>query len=119
MGHAHTFRSFIPHLLKLDLRIFRRVRCALAWRTETVNPLYAKGQPVLALLQHRRLPDPGGKFGLWVTSYDYLHWPWSAVVWYIWLPANCALALAPAYQLETIFQAVTEGRRNPEIQSST
>ena len=28
------------NLLKLDLRIFRRVRLALAWRTEPVIPLY-------------------------------------------------------------------------------
>lgn len=59
-----------------------------------------------------------GDLGLWLTAYAYLPWPWNSVVWYVWLPAACAFALAPAYQLETIFQAVTEGRRNPEIQSS-
>jgi len=60
-----------------------------------------------------------GDLGLWLTVYDYLPWPWNSVVWYVWLPAACAFALAPAYQLETIFQAVTEGRSNPAIQSST
>jgi hypothetical protein len=58
-----------------------------------------------------------GDLGLWLTAYGYLPWPWNSVVWYIWLPASCAFALAPAYQLETIFQAVTEERRNPQVRS--
>jgi hypothetical protein len=48
-----------------------------------------------------------GDLGLWLTAYGYLISPWNSLVWYIWLPAGCAFALAPAYQLETIFQAVS------------
>lgn len=51
-----------------------------------------------------------GDLGILLTNYAYLVWPWNAVVWYIWLPASCAFALAPAYQLETIYLAVTEGK---------
>ena len=51
-----------------------------------------------------------GDLGILLTNYAYLVWPWNAVVWYIWLPAGCAFALAPAYQLETIYLAVTEGK---------
>lgn len=54
-----------------------------------------------------------GDLGLELTAYGYLPWPWNSVVWYIWLPAACAFAVAPAYQLETIYQASTEGARRP------
>lgn len=45
-----------------------------------------------------------------LTGYASLVWPWNTVVWYVWLPAGCAFALAPAHQLETIYQAVAEGK---------
>ncbi|MDE3167515.1 MAG: hypothetical protein KGN36_17065 [Acidobacteriota bacterium] len=35
----------------------------------------------------------------------YIPWPYSAVEWYVWLPAGAAFALAPAYQLESIAHA--------------
>jgi hypothetical protein len=35
----------------------------------------------------------------------YLPWPYSAIGWYVWLPAGAAFALAPAYQLEAISHA--------------
>ncbi len=47
-----------------------------------------------------------GDLGTWLTNYGLLPWPWNSVVWYVWLPAGCTFALAPAYQLETIFQAM-------------
>lgn len=50
-----------------------------------------------------------GDVGLWLTQYGYLTWPSSSVVWYIWLPAGCAFALAPAHRLETICRAVHAG----------
>jgi len=43
------------------------------------------------------------------TSLGFLHWPWSAVQWYIWLPAAGVFALAPAYQLEAIAYARIPG----------
>ena len=51
-----------------------------------------------------------GDLGILLTNYAYLVWPWKCVVWYIWLPAGCAFALAPAYQLETMYLAITEGK---------
>jgi len=60
-----------------------------------------------------------GELGLLMAAYYYLPWPWNSVVWYISLPASCAFALAKAYRLETIFQAVTGGSHNPEVRSST
>ncbi len=35
----------------------------------------------------------------------YVPWPYSAIEWYVWLPAGAAFALAPAYQLESIAHA--------------
>jgi len=46
-----------------------------------------------------------GDVGTWAFNYGYLPYPWSAVVWYVWLPAAAAYALAPAYQLEAIHRA--------------
>ncbi len=41
-----------------------------------------------------------GTVGEWATNYNYLPWPYSSIVWYVWIPAAAAYALAPAYQLE-------------------
>jgi hypothetical protein len=46
-----------------------------------------------------------GDISIWAVSRDYLPWPWSALEWYIWLPAAGAFALAPVYQLEAIQSA--------------
>ena len=46
-----------------------------------------------------------GDVGLWAVNYGYLPWPWSAVTWYLWLPAAAAFARAPAFQLEVIRDA--------------
>jgi hypothetical protein len=87
-------------------------------------------EPVLALVLGRKAASSLvssigvslvllGELGLLLAAYYCLPWPWNSLVWYISLPASCAFALAPAYRLETIFQAVTGGRRNPEVPSST
>jgi hypothetical protein len=46
-----------------------------------------------------------GVIALWATAWGYLPWPWSSLIWYLWLPAGAAFALAPAYQLEAIQRA--------------
>ena len=46
----------------------------------------------------------------WATRWDYFPWPWSALIWYIWLPAGAAFALAPVYQLEAIQNAIAAHR---------
>ena len=46
-----------------------------------------------------------GDMGIWATLYGYLSWPSSSLVWYVWFPASCAYALAPAYQIEAIRQS--------------
>ncbi|HWB83784.1 MAG TPA: hypothetical protein VG675_06570 [Bryobacteraceae bacterium] len=46
-----------------------------------------------------------GDVALWATNYGFLPWPWSAVGWYMWIPAAALFAAAPAYQLEAIFLA--------------
>jgi hypothetical protein len=50
-----------------------------------------------------------GDIAIWATSRGFLPWPWSALEWYIWLPAASAFALAPAYQLEAISNARAPG----------
>ena len=47
-----------------------------------------------------------GDILLWASAYGYVKWPWSALEWYVWLPAGAAFALAPAYQLDAIRLAV-------------
>jgi len=49
---------------------------------------------------------------LWATAYGYLPWPWSALGWFVWIPAAAAFALAPVYQLEAIRWAAS-GRGAP------
>lgn len=46
-----------------------------------------------------------GNFASWATNYGYLPYPWSAIGWYVWLPAESAFALGPIYQLEAIYRA--------------
>ena len=45
----------------------------------------------------------------WASTAGFLHWPWSALQWYLWLPAAGVFALAPAYQLEAIAYAGMAG----------
>jgi hypothetical protein len=42
----------------------------------------------------------------WATRWGYLPWPWSALSWYLWLPAGAAFALGPVYQMEAIQNAI-------------
>jgi len=49
-----------------------------------------------------------GDVGGWAEAYGYLPYPWSAVVWFVWLPAAVCFAVAPAYQLEAIRFAAEE-----------
>jgi hypothetical protein len=46
-----------------------------------------------------------GDVMLMATRMGYLPWPYSALEWYIWLPAAAAFALAPAYQIEAVAHA--------------
>jgi hypothetical protein len=36
-----------------------------------------------------------GNVAIWATHWGYLPWPWSALGWYVWIPAAAAFALAP------------------------
>jgi hypothetical protein len=38
-----------------------------------------------------------GDAGGWAEAYGYLPYPWSAAVWFVWLPAAACFALAPAF----------------------
>jgi hypothetical protein len=42
---------------------------------------------------------------IWATAWGYLPWPWSALGWYVWIPASVAFALAPVYQWEAMRSA--------------
>lgn len=48
-----------------------------------------------------------GDVTLLAARLGYLPWPYSALDWYIWLPAGAAFALAPAYQVEAVTHAST------------
>ncbi len=56
-----------------------------------------------------------GDLGLYLTNYGYLAWPWNGIIWYIWLPAACTFALAPAYQLEAVWYASTARSPGPTM----
>ena len=53
-----------------------------------------------------------GNVLLWAARSSYLPWPWSALEWYVWLPAEAAFALAPLYQLQAVY-AARSSRRTP------
>ena len=46
-----------------------------------------------------------GDIALLAARLGYLPWPYSALEWYIWLPAGAAFALAPAFQVEAVAHA--------------
>ncbi len=46
-----------------------------------------------------------GEMELWATAYDYLPWPLSSLVWYVWFLASAAYVMGPAYQVEATFRA--------------
>ena len=48
-----------------------------------------------------------GNAAIWATAWGYLPWPWSALGWYVWIPAAGAFALGPAYQLEAMQHATS------------
>lgn len=52
-----------------------------------------------------------GVVAMWAARWGYFPWPWNSAIWYIWLPAGAAFALAPVYQLEAILQASGAGER--------
>lgn len=54
-----------------------------------------------------------GTLGQWATNDYYLPWPYNSIVWYVWIPAAAAYALAPAYQLEAAW-ALRVVRLKPE-----
>jgi hypothetical protein len=56
-----------------------------------------------------------GDILIWAGAYGFVPWPWSALEWYIWLPAAGAFAVAPVYQLEAIYQARTARGAIPSI----
>jgi hypothetical protein len=49
-----------------------------------------------------------GDVGQWALNYGYLPAAYEFLVWYIWLPAACAFACAPAFQLGVIRHARCE-----------
>ena len=54
-----------------------------------------------------------GDVAVWATSWGYLPWPWSALGWYVWIPAAVAFALAPVYQWEAMQSA--ESSRTSDV----
>ena len=46
-----------------------------------------------------------GDVMIWATVWGYLPWPWSALGWFVWIPAAVAFALAPLYQWEAMRSA--------------
>jgi hypothetical protein len=46
-----------------------------------------------------------GDVMIWATVWGYLPWPWSALGWFVWIPAAVAFALAPLYQWEAMRNA--------------
>lgn len=46
-----------------------------------------------------------GDIGTWAEAWWYIRPPWTAPVWFVWLPAAACYALAPAYQLDAIASA--------------
>ena len=51
-----------------------------------------------------------GNVLLWAARSSYLPWPWSALEWYVWLPAEAAFAMAPLYQLQAVYAARSSHR---------
>ena len=52
-----------------------------------------------------------GDVGLWAINFGYLPGHWSALTWYVWLPAAASFARAPAFQLDVIDEANAESGR--------
>ncbi len=46
-----------------------------------------------------------GDLGIWLSAYSYVPRPANTIFWYLWFPAYCAFALAPAYQMEAVLRA--------------
>jgi hypothetical protein len=43
-----------------------------------------------------------GDFLIFIENFDFLLWPYSSVMWLVWIPVYCAYALGAAYQLAAI-----------------
>ena len=92
-------------LLAQALRLFRSVRqMGAGWITNCYGAFSAGIFLILV-----------GDVAIWATNWGYLPWPWSAVGWYVWVPASAAFALAPAYQLQAMRHAESSGAGNPLI----
>jgi hypothetical protein len=86
-------------LLAQALRLFRSVRkMGAGWITNCYGAFSAGIFLILV-----------GDLAIWATDWGYLPWPWSAVGWYVWVPASAAFALAPAYQWEAMRHAESSG----------
>ena len=82
-------------LLSQALRLFRSVQqMGFGWIGKCYGA-FAAGI-ILVLL---------GDVAIWATNWGYLPWPWSAVGWYVWVPAAAAFAVAPAFQWEAMRSA--------------
>ena len=77
-------------LLSQALRLYRSVqRMGFGW----IGKCYAAFAAGIALVLL-------GDVAIWATNWGYLPWPWSALGWYVWVPAAAAFAAAPAFQWE-------------------
>jgi hypothetical protein len=82
-------------LLAEALRLFRSVRKMGAGWIGKCYGAFSAGIFLVLL----------GDVALWATNWGYLPWPWSALGWYVWIPAAGAFALAPTYQWEAMRHA--------------
>lgn len=46
-----------------------------------------------------------GDVGIWAEAWGHIPYPYSAITWYVWLPAAAAFAIAPAYQACAVSRA--------------
>jgi hypothetical protein len=90
-------------LLAQALRLFRSVRKMGAGWIGNCYGAFSAGIFLILV----------GDLAIWATNWGYLPWPWSAVGWYVWVPASAAFALAPAYQWEAMRHAESSGAPNP------
>jgi hypothetical protein len=82
-------------LLAQALRLFRSVeRMGAGWISKCYGA-FSVGIFLILL----------GDVAIWATGWGYLPWPWSALGWYVWIPAAVAFALAPLYQWEAMQSA--------------
>jgi hypothetical protein len=86
-------------MLAQALRLFRSVRTMGAGWISNCYGAFCVGVFLILL----------GDVAIWATNWGYLPWPWSALQWYLWVPAAAAFALAPSYQWEAMRHAESSG----------